>query len=110
LIPCQKCKTRTDVYDSRFNQDGLIRRKRLCGGCGFRFATIEILDKHNTLSQVKRVPKPKVIKPKVDRKPKPVKAPRVASKSAMANNFMDDFESFETDDDVQEFMRGVSLD
>ena len=68
------------------------------------------MDTHNTLSQVKRVPKPKVVKPKVDRKPKPVKAPRVSGKSTMANNFMDDFESFETDDDVKDFMRGISLD
>jgi len=68
------------------------------------------MDNENTLSQVKRIPKPKVVKPKVNRKPKPAKAQRVASKSVMANNFMDDFESFETDSDVQEFMKGISLD
>jgi transcriptional regulator NrdR family protein len=98
------------VYDSRFNQDGLIRRKRLCGGCGYRFATLEVIDKHNTLSQVQRVIKPKVVKPKVVKKPKPVKAPKVVDKSKMAENFLDDFESFETDSDVQDFMKGISLD
>lgn len=110
MIPCQKCKTRTDVYDSRFNQDGLIRRKRVCGGCGYRFATIEVLDESNALSQVKRVLKPKVIKPKIPRKPKPVKAQKVVGKSKMAENFIDDFESFEIDSDVQEFIKGISHD
>lgn len=73
---CPKCKSRTDVYDSRLSEDNILRRKRLCKTCSFRYATIEIMDTGRPLLQVReRKPKePKVAKPKVVAPPKPVKA------------------------------------
>jgi len=41
---CLKCATKTAVYDSRLTVDGDLRRKRKCPNCGFRYATIEVLD------------------------------------------------------------------
>ncbi|UCD39630.1 MAG: hypothetical protein JSV87_04260 [Candidatus Bathyarchaeota archaeon] len=41
---CIKCGKKTAVYDSRLTVDGDLRRKRKCPSCGFRYATIEVLD------------------------------------------------------------------
>jgi transcriptional regulator NrdR family protein len=72
---CPKCKSRTDVYDSRLSEDNVLRRKRLCKACGFRYATIEVMDTGRPLLQVKeRKPKEvKPVKPKVVAAPKPAK-------------------------------------
>jgi transcriptional regulator NrdR family protein len=75
-MKCIKCSARTDVYDSRLIEGRGYRRKRKCEKCGFRFATIEILDTAHEL----RAPTVKVEKPpkaprvqKV-RQPKPVRS------------------------------------
>jgi transcriptional regulator NrdR family protein len=68
MIPCPKCRKRTDVYDSRINTLGQLRRKRTCRACGWRFATIEVMDTGNKLKQLDELPTPK---PKVEKVPKP---------------------------------------
>ena len=63
MILCPKCKTRTNVYDSRISFEGNTRRKRLCPSCSHRFATIEVLDSARPLDQRKQAtPKPKKAK------------------------------------------------
>lgn len=104
MIPCPKCKTRTDVYDSRITVLGQLRRKRICRKCGWRFATLEVIDKQNELRQVDEhrpsKPKaPKVEKPKREPKPKPVKA----SKEKVRRFDDDDFEedSYDVPDELR---------
>lgn len=93
MIPCPKCKTRTDVYDSRINHLYQLRRKRICRACGWRFATIEITDTNNQLRQLDEVPppKPKVEKPKVER-PKKVKVAKRVKEEKVRRYDDDDFE------------------
>lgn len=69
---CPKCEAKTDVYDSRLSIEGEFRRKRKCRSCGYRYATIEVLDTARPLDE--RQPKPKALpKPKKVAAPKPVK-------------------------------------
>lgn len=77
MIPCPKCRKRTDVYDSRISQLGQLRRKRSCRACGWRFATIEVMDEGNPLRQLDEIPPPK---PKVEKVPKPKKVKPVKDK------------------------------
>lgn len=63
MILCPKCKTRTNVYDSRISFEGETRRKRICPACSYRFATIEVLDTDRLLqSKPGKPPKPKTKK------------------------------------------------
>lgn len=40
---CIQCEAgKTQVKDSRQNEDGFIRRRRECGLCGFKFTTVEV--------------------------------------------------------------------
>jgi len=61
-MPCTECGDRTDVYDSRLNTQGLIRRRRSCRGCGLRFATIEVMNVSHPLGKKEKpnapIPKP----------------------------------------------------
>jgi transcriptional regulator NrdR family protein len=41
MFPCPKCKSKTDVIDSRINPEKKIRRRRKCEKCGYRFSTVE---------------------------------------------------------------------
>lgn len=93
MIPCPKCKTRTDVYDSRINPLYQLRRKRVCRACGWRFATIEIPDTNNQLRQLDEIPphKTKVEKPKVER-PKKVKVAKRVKEEKVRRFDDDDFE------------------
>lgn len=89
---CPKCNTKTDVYDSRLNTEGMLRRKRVCPACSYRFATVEMLDTGNPL-RAAREPKPKVPKPETPPKPKkPVAAKAVKERKVRRY-----------DDDEQEF-------
>ena len=77
---CLQCHGRTDVYDSRLLEDSGYRRKRKCTVCGFRFATIEVVDVERELRpRTPRAPKPKPTKPKIQkvRLPKAVKVKSV---------------------------------
>jgi len=50
-MPCPQCGERTDVYDSRLNGQKLIRRRRSCRACGFRFATVEVMNVFHPLGK-----------------------------------------------------------
>ena len=84
---CPKCNTKTDVYDSRLNGDGLLRRKRECPSCSYRFATIEVLDTVTPL--MAREPKPKVPKPETPPKPKKPVAAKVVKEKRKVRKFDD---------------------
>jgi transcriptional regulator NrdR family protein len=70
-MPCPQCGGRTDVYDSRLNSQKLIRRRRSCRSCDFRFATLETLNEDHPLGTKEKpnASTPRVAKPK----PKPTK-------------------------------------
>lgn len=75
-MPCPECGKRTAVYDSRLNTRLLIRRRRACLECGFRFATIEIMNEYQPLGKKEKLDAPIPTAPKTERiKPeaKPVK-------------------------------------
>lgn len=41
---CQLCgSNKTSVIDSRHNEDGTVRRRRICKKCGTRFTTFEVV-------------------------------------------------------------------
>jgi hypothetical protein len=81
-MKCPKCGHRTDVYDSRLNTQGLVRRRRSCEGCGHRFATIEIENEFQPLGkkEKKSAPVPRVAK----RKPSP---PRIKREERKEEDF-----------------------
>lgn len=110
MLPCPKCKSRTDVYDSRFNPLNQLRRKRICPKCAYRFATLEVLDKQNVLSQVKdRNVKAKVeqVKPP----PKTLNIKRAKGEAKPRNNFVDPDELlYENNDSVVNIQRNVFFD
>lgn len=110
MIPCPKCKTRTDVYDSRINPLFQLRRKRICRSCGWRFATIEVTDKQNPLQQLDERP-PRVAKPKPVKKEKTAKTEKKVKqlKQEKVRRFDDD--DFEEDSyDVPEDLRYLISD
>lgn len=72
-MPCPQCGGRTDVYDSRLNTQKLIRRRRSCRACDFRFATIEVLNEYHPLGKKE---KPDAPIPKPPKPPKPMKQAR----------------------------------
>lgn len=62
------------MYDSRLNTQKLIRRRRSCRACDFRFATIEVLNEYHPLGKKE---KPDAPIPKVPKPPRPMKEARV---------------------------------
>ena len=46
------------MYDSRLNTQSLVRRRRSCRECGFRFATIEILNAFQPLGKKEKANAP----------------------------------------------------
>lgn len=73
-MPCPQCGGHTDVYDSRLNTQKLIRRRRSCRACDFRFATIEVLNEYHPLGKKE---KPNAPIPKPPAPPKPMKEAKV---------------------------------
>ena len=57
-MQCLNCKTRTEVIDSRTQEDGTIKRRRECTQCHSRFSTQET----RLVEPVKTV-KPVAVKP-----------------------------------------------
>jgi transcriptional regulator NrdR family protein len=103
---CLSCHARTDVYDTRVLPDMGVRRKRKCVACGFRFATLEVLDAMRPLRT--REPKPvKTPKPKVSRSPKAV----AAKPARRENNFDDDADlSHGVSEDLWEVARELGIE
>lgn len=86
-MACPECGTRTDVYDSRLNMQGLVRRRRSCSNCGTRFATIEVMNMYHPLGKREKpdapIPEPP---PQVKAaKPERVKKERVRSPAKKTN-------------------------
>lgn len=54
---CQLCGSRKfSVIDSRHNEDGTVRRRRICKKCGTRFTTFEItMDEYFTLRKIEEL-------------------------------------------------------
>lgn len=107
---CPKCTAKTDVYDSRLNEEGNLRRKRLCRTCSYRFATVEILDTDRPLLQASER-KPKVPKPETPAKPKkPVAAKQVkVTKERKVRRFDDDDYQFGSAFEEELFDVGTEL-
>lgn len=104
---CPKCQAKTDVYDSRLSQEGEFRRKRKCRGCGYRYATIEILDTARQLDQEKRV-----AKPKEPPKPKKQATPKVAKpvREKKVRRYDDeDYVHSHIDYDIQDVARDLGI-
>ena len=107
MILCQKCGTRTGVYDSRISFEGNTRRKRLCPKCSHRFATIEILDTGRPLKTQPtdpEIPKAKVPRPAKKGAPKRIKQEK-------AKRFDDEDGSYEDaiSDDFYEVARDLGI-
>jgi transcriptional regulator NrdR family protein len=70
------------------NEDGNLRRKRVCRTCKYRFATVEILDTEKPLMKA-REPKPKVPKPETPARPKKPVAPKARVTKEKVRRFDD---------------------
>lgn len=104
---CIKCGHKTTVYDSRVTVDGDFRRKRKCLGCGFRYATIEILDDIDIAVRGPRklvetaAKPPQVVQAK---RGKPQPAPK-----KKREDLDDMYEEYDHSSDVQDAMRDLGL-
>jgi transcriptional regulator NrdR family protein len=104
MLFCPNCGTRTGVYDTRISFDGQLRRKRLCGKCGHRYATIEVLDNKRGLIRQKKVKEVKPVKPKA-----PVqKKAQVVKKETNKLGEIDYFES-SLDEDFRDVARELGI-
>jgi len=84
-MKCSKCKSDTQVYDSR-PREGTIRRRRRCVKCSHKFTTEEVL--------VTPVQKPKA-------EPKPKPAPKRRRSRVRKPRFEDlDFDNM-TDEEIE---------
>lgn len=59
---CPKCKSRTEVYDSRAF-DATTRRGRRCAQCGHRFRTLEVVQGRKPRAVIARPVKKKTVAP-----------------------------------------------
>lgn len=103
---CIKCGTKTAVYDSRLTVDGDLRRKRKCPNCGFRYATIEVLDDIDIAVRgprklVEAAAKPPEVVQAKRGKPQPTKKKR--------EDLDDMYEEYDHTSDVQDAMRDLGL-
>lgn len=105
---CPQCGSKTDVYDSRLSQEGEFRRKRKCRGCGYRYATIEVLDAARPLDQ-----EPRVAKPKPEPKPKREKVTKKVSKPVREQRVRrydeEEYTHSHMDYDVQDVVRDLGI-
>lgn len=104
---CIKCNSATDVYDTRLIPGEGSRRKRKCVKCGFRFATIEILDTVRELKEREpAAPKPEK-KPRLKkvRQPKP---PRTRAEKPRRPE--DDVYEPEISDDIWDVARELGIE
>lgn len=107
-MKCTQCNSRTDVYDSRLIEGRGYRRKRKCSACGFRFATIEILDEEKGL----RVPKPKVDKQPKAPRPKRTRLPKQPSTRGVKPRRPEDdyYEDNSLSEDLWEVARDLGIE
>lgn len=99
-MKCLECNSATDVYDTRLLPGQGARRKRKCVKCGFRFATLEVLDTTRELRE--RTPKP----PKPER-PQKVRQPKLARSKAVKPRRPED-DLYEPDINVNEDLWDVA--
>lgn len=113
-MPCPECGSRTDVYDSRLNTQKLIRRRRGCRACGFRFATIEVMNVYQPLGKKERPDAPIPEPPKRSTpSPKPrassgAVAKKRAPKEEPVRSFADDIVPW-NEDDEEDFSSYIDL-
>lgn len=106
---CPKCKSKTDVYDSRLSIEGEFRRKRKCRNvsCAHRYATIEVLDTARPLDQ-----EPKEVKQNTEPKPKKdvvAKKPKTTREKRVRRFDDDDYTHSSMDYDVQDVARDLGI-
>lgn len=70
---CPKCKSKTEVRDSRPTANNSIRRRRCCLSCNYKFSTLESIPKVRAVAEVTIKPKPL---PEIKRASKPRKVKR----------------------------------
>ncbi len=102
---CPKCQAKTDVYDSRLSMEGEFRRKRKCRGCGYRYATIEVLDNSRPLEERKQ-------KEKAPPKPKRVVTPKqvkVVKEKKVKRFYDDDYEAGTIEHEIQDIARELGI-
>jgi hypothetical protein len=107
---CPKCQSKTDVYDSRLSMEGEFRRKRKCKNvdCGFRYATIEVLDSARPLDKEPREAKPKAApRPKKIADPKKVK--QIKERRVRKFEDYDDYVHGGMDRDIQDVARDLGI-
>lgn len=105
MYKCPNCSKRTDVYDSRISHLGQVRRKRSCNSCGFRFATIEVLD-----GELPQAAEPrKEAAPEPTHLPKP--KPKVVRGKRESKRRLDDEDFYEAPypDDIRDVVRDLGI-
>ena len=112
MILCPKCKTRTNVYDSRISYEGYTRRKRICPSCQNRFATIEVLDEDRVLTaKPGKPPKPKKEKPPRPVKTRPPKGQRLRVEKRQKNaETLDSYQAEAWEDDFRDVARELGIE
>jgi len=103
---CLKCGTKTAVYDSRLTVDGDLRRKRKCPNCGFRYATIEVLDDIDVA-----VRGPRKLVEAAAKAPEVVQAKRGKAQPAKKKRDLDDdmYEEYDHSSDVQDVFKELGI-
>jgi transcriptional regulator NrdR family protein len=93
---CPKCRSKTDVYDTRVQENGDVRRRRACLSCGHRFASLETLNHEQPLGKKhKNINKPEKQKAARVRKSSPTrveKTPKRELDPLLAEIFQDDLD------------------
>ncbi len=59
---CPKCSKKTKVVDSRLQSDQVVRRRRKCRKCGYRFTTWESIMNMNSRESLLKKPQRKLSK------------------------------------------------
>ena len=104
---CPKCKHKTAVYDSRLTVDGDFRRKRKCLNCGFRYATLEMLDDVDVaVAGVKKLVDAAAKPPEVVQAKRGKPQPTTKKKR---EDLDDMYEEYDHTSDVQDAMRDLGL-
>lgn len=103
---CLKCATKTAVYDSRLTVDGDLRRKRKCPNCGFRYATIEVLDDIDVA-----VRGPRKLVETAAKSPAVVQAKRGKAQPAKKKRDIDDdmYEEYDPSSDIQDIVKDLGI-
>ena len=61
-MKCPECNGKTEVFDSRWKEGNVVRRRRQCRSCSHRFTTNEVIEyptprpvKSNVIKMIQRI-------------------------------------------------------